>query len=216
VGKKTNMPYDPFKHPTGTLRSHRRSIRLRGYDYASAGAYFVTIVAQNREYLFGKIADEEMHVNDAGQMILRWWEELAHKFPSVELDEYVAMPNHFHGIVVITEDDVGANTPGADVGADLRVRPQPEKGAHAGAPQRDDAPQHKPALGEIIQWFKTMTTNEYIRGVNEHGWQPFSGKLWQRNYYEHIIRSERDLERIREYIAKNPSAWTTDTENRRE
>jgi REP element-mobilizing transposase RayT len=231
------MQYDPDKHhPTGTLRS-RRSIRLKGYDYAEAGAYFVTICAQNRECLFGAIVDGEMRMNNARKMLARWWEELPRKFPSVELDEFVVMPNHFHGIVTLADG----------VGADLRVCPVPQgartaqgacvtvrgarvtaqgahvtaqgahvtvrgahvtaQGAHPGAPLR------RLALGEIVQWFKTMTTNEYIRGVKQNGWTPFPGKLWQRNYYEHIIRNENDLNRIREYIFNNPANWANDDEN---
>ena len=190
------MQFDPDKH-------HRRSIRLQGYDYAQAGAYFVTICAQNWECLFGAIVDGEMRMNDAGKMIARWWEELSHKFPSVELDVFAAMPNHFHGIVVITD---------MSVGADLRVCPDsqgahPEQGAHPGAPRQ------RTTLGEIVQWFKTMTTNEYIRGVKQNGWTPFPSKLWQRNYYEHIIRNENDLDRICEYIFNNPANWANDDEN---
>jgi len=225
------MQYDPDKHhPTGTLRS-RRSIRLKGYDYAEAGAYFVTIGAQNRECLFGAIVDGEMRVNDAGKMVERWWEELPHKFPSVELDEFVVMPNHFHGIVGITDTSVGADLrvcpdpQGARTAQDARVTAQGARvtvrgadvtaqgarvtaqGAHPGAPLR------RLAMGEIVQWFKTMTTNEYIRGVKQNGWTPFPGKLWQRNYYEHIIRNENDLNRIREYIFNNPANWANDDEN---
>ena len=115
------------------------------------------------------------------------------KFPSVETDEYVVMPNHIHGIVVI-------------VGADLRVRPDPRapmiEGTHTGVP-----------LPRIVQWFKTMTTNEYIRGVKRYGWAPFQGRLWQRNYYEHVIRNEEDLEDIRQYIVGNPAQWPEDVEN---
>jgi len=83
--------------------------------------------------------------------------------------------------------------------AHLYVRPHARKGAHTGAP-----------LHQIVQWFKTMTTNEYIRGVKTSGWSPFDGKLWQRNYYEHIIRDEADLTRIRNYIASNPLRWERD------
>src|SRR3970040_753664 len=102
------MKYDPQKH-------HRRSIRLKGYDYSRAGAYFVTIVTQHRECVLGETANEEMRLNAAGQMAEKWWLELNHKFPNVDTDEYVVMPNHFHGIVVITPTD--------NVGADLRVGP---------------------------------------------------------------------------------------------
>jgi len=169
---------------------HRRSIRLQGYDYSQAGAYFITICVQQRECLFGEIIGDEMWLNDAGRMVERWWAELGNKFPSVETDEYVVMPNHFHGIVVI-------------VRADLCVRPY-SKGTHAGM-----------SLPEIVQWFKTMTTNEYIRGVKQHGWIPFPVQLWQRNYYERIIRNEEELCRIRQYIADNPAQWVHDRENPR-
>jgi len=178
------------------MNKHRRSIRLRGYDYSQAGAYFVTVCAQNREFLFGDIVDGEMQLNGAGRMVEQWWAELNNKSPLIETDEYVIMPNHFHGIIIL-------------VGADLRVRPhsgglrvRPHSGAHAGAP-----------LPTIIQWFKTMTTNEYIRGVKTSGWAPFPGKLWQRNYYEHIIRNDDELTRIREYIVNNPAQWEMDREN---
>ena len=133
-----------------------------------------------------------MRLNDAGRMIEQWCFELNRKFSTVETDEFVVMPNHFHGIVVIA---------GVTVGADLRVGPNSE-GAHAGAP-----------LPTIIQWFKTMTTNEYMRGVKTRSWTPFAGRLWQRNYYEHIVRCENELTCIREYIANNPLQWEMDREN---
>jgi len=182
--------YDPRKH-------HRRSIRLQDYDYAQAGAYFVTICVQDRQCLLGCIANDVVCLNDAGQMIARWRQELAHKFPSVELDAYVIMPNHIHGIIItIADADVGFDTQVGLGGAHAGV------GAHAGAP-----------LPQIVQWFKTMTTNEYIRGVKEKSWLPFPGRLWQRNYYEHVVRSDQDLQRIRRYIEENPLKWALDTEN---
>jgi REP element-mobilizing transposase RayT len=157
---------------------YRRSIRLQGYDYSQVGAYFVTVCVQNRKCPLGDILKDEMRLNDAGRMVERWWVELGNKFPSFELDEYVVMPNHFHGIIII-------------VGADLCVRPIPE----------------------IVQWFKTMTTNEYIRSVKSLGWIPFNARLWQRNYYERVIRNEEEMCRIRQYIADNPAQWTHDREN---
>ena len=105
---------------------HRRSIRLRDYNYAQAGADFVTIVTKDRACLFAEIVDGEIRMNDAGRMIEQWWFELKRKFSTVETDEFVVMPNHFHGIVIIA---------GITVGADLRVGPNSE-GAHAGAPLR--------------------------------------------------------------------------------
>jgi len=198
------MTYDPERH-------HRRSLRLKGYDYTHAGAYFVTICTQNRECLFGEVVDGEMRLNDAGRMVEKWWAELNNKFPNIETDENIVMPNHFHGIVVIAADRPGLTN--GNVGADLRVCPESTgandeiTGAHTGAPLRG-AP-----LPEIVQWFKTMTTNEYIRGVKTLDWPPFRGRIWQSNYYEHIIRDEASLNRIREYIANNPMQWALDREN---
>ena len=108
------MTYDPRIH-------HRHSIRLKGYDYARAGAYFVTIVAQDRACLFGAITAGEMHLNAAGQMVERWWHEIERKFPTVVAGEHITMPNHFHAIVVIVGDDLHGNA--GTVGVDLRVDP---------------------------------------------------------------------------------------------
>ena len=181
------------------IKQRRRAIRLRDYDYEQAGAYFVTICTQERACLFGVIQDDKICLNDAGRTIEKWWFELNRKFPMVETDEFVVMPNHFHGVVIITD---------VPVGADLRVGPVPEgehptqQGAHAGAP-----------LQAVIQWFKTMTTNEYIRGVKTASWPSFNGRLWQRNYYEHVIRDDQSLNRIRQYIVDNPARWEFDREN---
>jgi REP element-mobilizing transposase RayT len=135
--------------------------------------------------------DAEMRLNDAGRMVEKWWLELNRKFPNVDTDEYRVMPNHFHGIIPIT----------GSVGADLRVGPD-GTGEHIGSP-----------LHRIVQWFKTMTTNEYIRAVKQSRWPPFCGRLWQRNFYEHIIRNEKSLQGIREYIVNNPLQWELDREN---
>ena len=186
------MRFNPDSH-------HRQSIRLRHFDYAQGGAYFITICCHDRLPLFGSVVNGEMALNEAGDMIKKWWYELPQKFAGTQLDEFVVMPNHFHGIIHI-------------VGADLRVRPvhsrhmhpdcgadDKKSGAHAGAP-----------LHSMIQWFKTMSTNEYIRGVNQKGWPAFNGKLWQRNFYERIVRSEAELKSIREYIVNNPAQWILD------
>ncbi|MGH7843599.1 MAG: transposase [Candidatus Binatia bacterium] len=183
------MKYNPNAH-------HRRSIRLKGYNYKQPGAYFVTICTQDRACLFGNVADDKMQLNDAGRMVQHWWFELNRKFPTVETDEFVVMPNHFHGIVVMS------------VRADLRVGPVSDdahaahQGAHTGAP-----------LPRIIQWFKIMTTNEYIRCVKTESWPSFNRQLWQRNYYEHVVRNDDSLNRIRQYIVDNPARWAFDREN---
>ena len=166
----------------------RKSPRLSGYDYSQEGAYFVTVYVQDRVHLFGKVVDGNLQLNPAGQMLGKWWGELCRKFPSLKIDEYfVVMPNHFHGIVFIPE----LSAPKAE-------------GGHAGPP-----------LQRIVQWFKTMTTNNYIHGVKEHGWQPFKGILWQRSFYAHVIRDDEALNRIREYIKTNPLRWDLDRENPR-
>ena len=167
---------------------HRKSPRLSGYDYSQEGAYFVTVCVQGRQALLGEILHGEMHLNQPGFAVERWWKELESKFPSIKIDEYyVVMPNHLHGIVLITSS------------------PSPVvQGGHAGPP-----------LQRIVQWFKTMTTNNYIHGVKEHGWQPFKGNLWQRSFYEHVIRNDEALNRIREYIQTNPQRWDLDRENPR-
>lgn len=181
----------------------RRALRFPDYDYAQGGVYFVTLCCQHRACLFGDVVDGEMRLNEAGRMVERWWNELANKFPTIQLDEHIVMPNHFHGIIVM-----------AEVGADLCVCPgaketdhEEKQGAHAGAPLQN------PSLGKIVQWFKTMSTNEYIRGVHEKGWEPFYKRLWQRNYYEHVIRSAESWNSTRLYIQTNPAQWDADTEN---
>lgn len=167
------MTYNPNIH-------HRHSIRLKGYDYSLAGAYFITFCTQNRENFFGFIEEGILHLNDAGMMVQKWHEEVSHKFANVECDEMVVMPNHFHCIWHITTQEEGTNIP------------------------------------TVVQWFKTMTTNEYIRGVKEKGWHPFDKRLWQRDYYEHIIRSPQAYEHIRNYIQTNPERWETDQLRRNE
>jgi len=178
------MGFDPDKH-------HRRSIRLRGYDYTDTGAYFVTICAQGRECLFGDTANGALRLNDAGRMVQAVWGELPTNYPGVETDAFVVMPNHVHAIIVF-------------VGAAPCDRPDD------GQPQ-GVAPTL--SLPDVVHRFKTMTTKRYVDGVKLMGWTPFRGHLWQRNYYEHIIRDETELGRIREYITTNPARWAVDREN---
>lgn len=178
------MKHDPEKY-------HRRSIRLKGYNYSEAGAYFITVCTQNREIL--------LNPKPVREMVQHWWDKLQEKFTDAKIDKFVIMPNHIHGIIFIM---------GADIRADLRGYPYNEhtgsdKGEHTGSP-----------LHKIVQWFKTMTTNAYIQGVRQDEWQSFPGKFWQRNYYEHIIRNEKELSRIRQYIQENPLRWQFDRENR--
>jgi REP-associated tyrosine transposase len=193
------MRYDPQKH-------HRRSIRLKGYDYSQAGAYCVTIVAQNRACLFGEVVNGEVYLNDAGQMLQSQWDALPERFANVELDEFIVMPNHMHSIVVIADNmNSPVAAPPADVGDRAGTRPAPPNDLHV----------HDPALGNIVGAWKSLATDEYIRGVRQHEWIPFERRLWQRNYWERIVRNEDDLNRTREYIINNPANWNTDEDNPR-
>jgi putative transposase len=184
------MKYDPDKH-------HRRSIRLRGYDYATPGAYFVTICTQNRTCLFGDVLEDTIRLNDAGQMVRASWEQLPQRFPVLELDAYIVMPNHFHAIAMLI--DISS----LDASGSLEVAQCMRSASRRGT-------QGLPTLGDMLGAFKSLTVGEYIRGVKQLGWTPFERRLWQYNYWEHIIRSEPELNQIRDYIQTNPACWISD------
>jgi len=179
------MRYDSAIH-------HRHSIRLRDYDYSQAGAYFITICTQNREYLFGDIVDGAMQMNAAGIMVLQTWNQLPQRFSNAALDIVAVMPNHLHGIIFLHRR------------GDPCDRPLPS--ATKGGTLPD-------SIGRLVQAFKSITTNQYIHGVKEQKWRPFSGRLWQRNYWERIIRDETELENTRAYIQNNPAQWELDELN---
>jgi putative transposase len=182
----------------------RRSIRLKDYDYHHAGAYFVTIVAQGRKCLFGDVVDAQMQLNNAGEMVQTVWDELSTNYPSVETDLFVVMPNHLHGVIVL-------------VGAGPRACPASGGQPRGVAPTKTRSANHdvvQPlSLPDVLHRFKTLTTQRYARGVKENGWVRFNSRLWQRNYFEHVIRNEDSLHRIRQYIFDNPMRWEFDREN---
>lgn len=210
------MTYDRAKH-------RRRSIRLQGYDYSQPGAYFVTACTQNSEYLFGDIADGEMALNEAGQMVQGVWDALPMHYLGIKTDAFIIMPNHIHGIIIIRPSDMGPSS--SAVGAGPRACPgnapqshdigRPHVGhprvrlPHPGQPQ-GVAPTKTVTLPDVVHRFKTLTTKRYTDGVKHNGWKPFPGRLWQRNYWEHVVRNERELHRIREYITNNPAKWESD------
>lgn len=175
--------------PAGSLA--RRSIRLKGYDYSQAGAYFVTICTHNRQCLFGDILDGEMRLNDAGWVVANEWIKTPVIRNEIELDEWVVMPNHFHGILVITDSAPDRHCMGDGRGTgDRRVAPT--------------GPQPR-SVGAVMAGFKSAVTKR----INECRQTP-GAKLWQRNYWEHIVRNEPELSRIREYIHNNPAQWEMD------
>ncbi len=195
--------------PSG--RPKRRSIRLREYDYSQSGAYFVTVCVSNREFLLGEIAGGAMLMNKYGLVTALTVEWLKERYSYVDLDEWIVMPNHVHAIILIDRRDVGAvrepPAEGRGVGA---VREPPAEGRDVGAvhePPVVGREKIKP-LGSLVGAFKTVSTKK----INQMRGTP-GEMVWQRNYYEHVIRSENELERIRDYIYCNPQAWLFDPEN---
>lgn len=159
---------------------------------------------QNRAPLFGDIMDAEMRINTPGQMIDTTWNEIRDHYPGIDTDAFMVMPNHIHGIIII----VGAPPRGCPTETYENGRPTDTGDGRT----RGCAPTQL-SLPDVVQRFKTLTTKRYMDGVKQFGWRPFSGKLWQRNYYEHIIRDEPELFRIRKYILDNPAKWYWDKMN---
>jgi len=202
---------------------HRKSIRLKGYDYSQAGMYFITICCHRRgnpSWLpFGEISDGQMQLNDAGMMVENEWLKLSERFKNIQLHEYIVMPNHFHAILeivgatlVVAQNDGNARVGATHVVAQNNTGNQNNDDSQKGQPQGiapTDTEKNK-TIGEMIGAFQSIVTVEYIRGVKTLGWQPFNRKLWQRNYYEHIIRYEKSYNTISEYIINNPAKWTDD------
>ena len=175
-------------------KKERRSIRLQDYDYALAGGYFVTIATWQREGLFGTVVDREMRLNVVGEIVKEQWLQTEKIRKEIRLDEFAVMPNHFHGIVFIHEADYGQQV-----------------GATGRSPLQKTHPPRGPAqksLGALIAGFKSSATKR-INALRKSPGVP----VWQRNYYDHIIRSEEDLNNIREYILDNPRKWTEDEDN---
>ena len=176
---------------------HRHSLRLKGYDYHLHGAYYVTVCTHERQCLMGQVMLGSMQLNAVGQVVLDAWAALPARFPDVQLDAFVVMPNHVHGILCI-DHDVGA------------VLAPPAPGAASGAPTLPAAGAASGAstLGEIMRAFKSLSAIAANRILGRSG-VPF----WQRNYYEHIVRNDHDLDEIREYIVGNPVNWEKDENN---
>jgi len=202
-----------FKH-------NRRSIRLPHYDYARAGYYFITITAQNREHLFGEICDGVMVLNVAGEMVQGLWYDITNDFPNVALHDFVVMPNHIHGIIQMKHHEtVGVPLVGtldAKVGTlnadgEINCNGIPIKGNHKGLPLR--LSREYKTVGNVIGAFKSKTTNTYIKMVKNNTLPPFNKRIWQRNYYEHVVRDENDYARIAEYVKNNPLRWNDDILN---
>ncbi|MCB1193525.1 MAG: transposase [Leptospiraceae bacterium] len=215
------MAYNPEIH-------HRRSIRLKGYDYSQEGLYYITICVKDKLHLFGKIENGKMIPNDAGIMVETVWKEIPIYYPMFALHNFVVMPNHIHGILEIISDcNVGVDpcvypierTYPSDENVylimDKKCNHDNVEGNHpstSSGESRGIAPtaKSKMSIFDVVHRFKTMTTKRYTDGVKENGWQVFNKKLWQRNYYEHIIRNDESYLEISEYIQNNPMNWLED------
>jgi len=193
MGRENPAPTNPMTEFDSKIH-HRHSIRLKGYDYSEAGAYFVTIVTQGRAALFGEVVNGEMRLNRYGEIVQKWWEDIPQHFANVETGAFVIMPNHVHGIIIISDGRRGT----------VPV-PQDEETPKTGG---ETPPLRKPTLGKVVAYFKYQSTKE----INALRGGP-AAKIWQRNYYEHILRNPSEMATIASYILSNPGHWLADPEN---
>ncbi len=177
---------------------NRHSIRLPGYDYSQEGCYFITIVTHDREPIFGSIVDDEMELSDLGRIVELTWRDLENHNPDIALDEFVIMPNHIHGIIQINEQ---TSCRGGSV-----TRPMIENWAGF-EPAPTEGMRKRTPLSEIVRQFKTFSAKRINETRSTQG-----APVWQRNYYEHIIGSDQEYEKVAAYIAENPLNWLTDEE----
>ena len=188
------MGYEPEKY-------NRRSMRMKGYDYSLPGAYFVTLLASGRKHLFWKVNLDQVELNEIGKIVEYCWLKIPNYFDNIKLDEYVIMPDHLHGIIFIEAalgkgEVFAGNAPNEVETQSANTSPLRPRGTKKGS------------LGAIIQNFKLVST----RFVNKRFYEA-GNKIWQRNYYDRIIRNEREFNAIRQYIRDNPLNWEQDVEN---
>jgi len=176
-------------------KHHRRSIRLKGYDYSQAGLYFVTICTDNGQPLFGNIENGKMILNEHGKIVDTLWHEIKNHIHNVRLCEFVVMPNHVHGIIEITKP-VANTRVGATHASPLQHGVDNRRGGACPAP----------TLGTIIGSYKSAVSKH----IRQSGFTEFA---WQRNYFEHIIRNDHSYEYIAHYIINNPTTWEKDRFN---
>ena len=176
----------------------RKSIRLQGFDYAQAGAYFVTICTQGKRCLLSSIVGKSVELTLAGEIVRAVWNSLPERFPRLVLDEFVIMPNHLHGVLGLI--GAGLAPPAVNPGKTVSMM-------EADAPKKPAAPK-KYSLPDVMGAFKSISTIQVNKRLQRKGIP-----LWQRSYYEHIIRKGEDLRKIQQYILENPLNWALDTEN---
>ena len=171
------------------LIKERINLRLRDYDYSQRGGYFVTVCVKNMECVLGKVVNEKMELSRTGEIASKYWMDISNHFNSVEIDEFVVMPNHVHGIIMIN-GLVGAGFTPAHAARNLGKLVENWATARV-----------SPTLSQVIGSYKSLTTNK-VHNENLH-----NGKLWQRSFYDRVIRSDEELNRVREYILNNPVKW---------
>lgn len=181
----------------------RKIHHIQDYDYSQNGAYFITIVTQNRTCRFGSVINDEMVLNDAGKMVVEVCNEMPRVIPGLQIDPFQLMPNHIHAVLLIEHP----------VGSGLCARPEESHLIQNGA-NKLDLKGSLVSLFGIVGRFKSLTTSRYINGVRNLGWPVFEDHLWQRSFYDHIIRNERDYQAIVDYIFANPINWEKDEECR--
>jgi REP element-mobilizing transposase RayT len=195
------VAYDPDKH-------HRRSIRLPQYDYAQPGVYFVTICTHERECVLGEVIDGVMRLNDWGIVADRFWDEVAAHFHGAAIDAHIIMPNHAHANIVIVRTPTRrgeVSSPVSSTHDPTRSEVPSPSSPISPATQGGETPPLRPTLGQIVAYYKYQTTKtiNLMRGMP-------GAKFWQRNYWEHVIRNEAEMNRIQEYIENNPTRWSND------
>ena len=212
------MNYNPQKH-------HRRSIRLKGYDYSQAGLYFITICCDDRKHRFGTVANGQMQLNEFGQIAWHEWGKLSERFPNITLDVFQIMPNHVHGVIMVgatlavapnVDDAVAPNDKCSVAPTDNGSFPQNKTNGlddcdkmilHIGA-GASPAPTSIVTIGDMVGAYKSLVSRGCLEIYKSK--HQTMGKLWQRNYYEHIIRNEQSYRNISDYIINNPAKWTDD------
>jgi REP element-mobilizing transposase RayT len=186
------------------------SARLQSWDYGANGAYFITICTQNRECFFGKILNDELQLNEIGQLAEKYWLEIPNHFPFIELGNFVVMPNHTHGILIIDKNANGSidsnGSVGSDVGTRLIASPPPttiiQPTDKNGGVTGTKNPMFHQNISRIIRWYKGRCSFEMRKIHADFAWQP--------RFHDHIIRNAQSFERIQTYIANNPKNWNKD------
>ena len=206
------MKYNPLIH-------HRRSIRLKGYDYSKAGAYFITICCDDRLHRFGKILDHKMILHQLGTIAYNEWISLSERFSNFELDVFQIMPNHMHGIIVLKDIDLDKTlramvAVAQDENEVNRAIAEEEDKVNRATAEEEDKVNRATArvapttIADVVGAYKSIVSNECLKLYKLQNKQ--MGKLWERNYYEHIIRDENAYINISNYIINNPNKWDED------